>query len=115
MADQAQCISAPPPPVPLANPVAPQATQQPVSMQAPQQPVALQVPQQPAAPQTLQQMLHLNWSNLKPEFSGKPHEDAEAQVLHTSDWMNTHHFVEGVQVQRFCLILLGKARLWYHS
>ena len=30
-------------------------------------------------------------------------------------WMTTHHFVEGVKVQRFCLTLLGEARLWYHS
>ena len=29
--------------------------------------------------------------------------------------MNTHCFVKGVKVQRFCLILLGEARLWYHS
>ena len=32
-----------------------------------------------------------------------------------NDWINAHHFVEGVQVQRFCLILLGEARLWYQS
>ena len=29
--------------------------------------------------------------------------------------MNAHHFVEGVKVQRFCLTLLGEARLWYQS
>ena len=29
--------------------------------------------------------------------------------------MNAHHFVYGVKVQRFCLTLLGEARLWYHS
>ena len=29
--------------------------------------------------------------------------------------MNTHHFIEGVKVQRFCLTLLGEARLQYHS
>ena len=29
--------------------------------------------------------------------------------------MNVHHFVEGLKVQRFCLTLLGKARLWYHA
>ena len=29
--------------------------------------------------------------------------------------MITHHFVEGVQVQKFCLTLLGEARLWYKS
>ena len=29
--------------------------------------------------------------------------------------MNTYYFVEGVKVQRFCLTLLGEARLWYQS
>ena len=29
--------------------------------------------------------------------------------------MNAHHFVNGVKVHRFCLTLLGEARLWYLS
>ena len=29
--------------------------------------------------------------------------------------MNAHCFVNGVKVLRFCLTLLGEARLWYHS
>ena len=29
--------------------------------------------------------------------------------------MNAHHFVNGVKVQRFCLTLLGEARLWFQS
>ena len=29
--------------------------------------------------------------------------------------MNAHHFDEDLKVQRFCLTLLGEARLWYHS
>ena len=29
--------------------------------------------------------------------------------------MNTHHFVENIKVQRFCLKLLGEARLWFGS
>ena len=62
-----------------------------------------------------QQIVHLNWSNFKPEFSGKPDEDAEAHLLYSNDWINVHHFVDGVKVQRFCLTLLGEARLWYHS
>ena len=62
-----------------------------------------------------QQVVHLNWSNFKPEFSGKPDEDAKAYLLHLNDWMNAHHFVNGIRVQRFCLTLLGEARLWYHS
>ena len=69
--------------------------------------------QDPTGPQ--QQHLHLNWSNFKPEFSGKPDEDAEVHLLYSNDWMNAHPFVDGVKVQRFCLILLGEARLWYHS
>ena len=42
-------------------------------------------------------------------------EDAEEHLLHSNDWMNVHCFVNGVRVQRFCLTLLGEARLWYHS
>ena len=43
-------------------------------------------------------MVHLNWSHFKPEFSGKPDEDAETHLLHTNNWMNAHHFVEDVKV-----------------
>ena len=70
----------------------------------------------PQAPQqTAQTVVCFNWSHFKPEFSGKPDEDAEAHQLCTNDWMTAHHFIEGVKVQRFCLTLLGEARLWYHS
>ena len=62
-----------------------------------------------------QQHLHINWSNFKPEFSGKPEEDAEAHLLCCNDWMNAHHFIDDVMVQRFCLTLLGEARLWFQS
>ena len=62
-----------------------------------------------------QQHLHINWSNFKPEFSGKPEEDAEAHLLCSNDWMNAHCFNDDVKVQRFCLTLLGEARLWFHS
>ena len=62
-----------------------------------------------------QQHLHINWSNFKPEFLGKPEEDAEAYLLCPNDWMNTHCCNEDVMVQRFCLTLLGEARLWFHS
>ena len=60
-------------------------------------------------------MVHLNWSNFKPEFLGKPDEDTEAHLLCTNNWMNAHHFNEGVRVQIFSLTLLGEARLWYHT
>ena len=62
-----------------------------------------------------QKVVPLNWSNFKPDFSGKPDEDEEAHLLYSNDWMNAHHFVDGVRVQRFCLTLLGEARLGYHS
>ena len=29
--------------------------------------------------------------------------------------MNAHHFIDDVKVQRFCLTLLGEARLWFQS
>ena len=29
--------------------------------------------------------------------------------------MNTHDFPDAVKVQRFCLTLMGEARLWYAS
>ena len=57
-------------------------------------------------------MAHLNWSHFKPEFSGKP-EDVEAHLLRTNDWMNTNWFPEDINVERFCLTLVGEARLWY--
>ena len=78
-----------------------------------QQNQQLQQPIQDPAGQ--QQHLHINWSNFKPEFSGKPDEDAEAHLLCSNDWMNAHCFVDGVKVQRFCLTLLGEARLWFQS
>ena len=62
-----------------------------------------------------QQHLHVNWSNFKPELSGKPEEDVEVHLLCSNDWMNAHHFNDDVKVQRFCLTLLGEARLWFHS
>ena len=72
-------------------------------------PQVLQAPQQPAAPQAphqpVLQMVNLNWSHFRPEFSGKPDEDAEAHLLCIYDWMNADHFVEGVKVQRYCLTL----------
>ena len=66
----------------------------------------------------------MNWSHFKPDHSGKPEEDAEAHLLRTNDWMETlnfpkavkvHNFPKVVNVQRFCLTLVGEARLWYES
>ena len=59
------------------------------------------------------QQQQLNWSYFKPEFSGKPEEDAEEHLLRTNDWMETHNFPDDEKVRRFCLTLTKEARLWY--
>ena len=46
---------------------------------------------------------HLNWSNFKPDFSGKPEEDPEVHLLRTNDWMTTHDFPDDQKVRRICL------------
>ena len=102
-----------PPPLALAPPAAPPAspTQPPAS---PTQPVA--PPIQPASPLVQPcPMPQLNWSHFKPEFAGKPNEDVEAHLLRINDWINTQAFPEDTKVQRFCLTLVGEARLWYES
>ena len=70
----------------------------------PQDPMNLPNPPQPQ---------QLNWSYFKPEFSGKTEEDAMAHLLKTNDWMETHNFPDDTKVRRFCLTLIGEARLWY--
>ena len=74
------------------------------------------VPNQPTpvAPQIIHQQV-LNWSHFKPEFAGRPEEDVEAHLLCTNDWMLTQNFPNYVKTQRFCLTLVGEARLWYES
>ena len=72
------------------------------------------VPDIPKAPE-MPCMPQLNWSHFKPEYSGKPDKDVEAHLLRTNDWMDTHEFLDQVKVQRFCLTLVGEARLWYES
>ena len=57
----------------------------------------------------------INWCHFKPEFTGKPKEYADAHLLRTNDWMRTHNFDEDMKVQRFCLTLLGEARLWHET
>ena len=39
----------------------------------------------------------------------------EAHLLCTNDWMNAHHVIDGVKVQKFCLTPSHEARLWYQS
>ena len=36
-------------------------------------------------------------------------------LLKTNDWMETHNFPDDTKVRRFCLTLIGEARLWYES
>ena len=69
----------------------------------PNAPIAPGVPQRPP----------LNWSHFKPEYAGKPEEDAEVHLLRINDWMDTHNFQDQVKVQIFCFTLVGEARLWY--
>ena len=45
-----------------------------------------------------QQHLHINLSNFKPEFLGKPEKDADTHLLCSNDWMNAHHFHDDVKV-----------------
>ena len=59
------------------------------------------------------QIIYQNWVGKKPEFSGKPEEDAESHLLSTRDWMEAHNFPEGEKVRHFCIMLIGEARLWY--
>ena len=72
-----------------------QPLQQPVPMQL--APAGMMVP----APQIIYQ----NWIGKKPEFSGKPEEDAESHLLSTRDWMEAHNFPEGEKVRHFCMTL----------
>ena len=61
------------------------------------------------------QIIYQNWIGKKPEFSGKPEEDAESHFLSTRDWMEAHNFPEGEKVRHFRVTLIGEARLWYES
>ena len=77
------------------------------------QPVAL--PVEPVIPSVTTVQLGavppLNWSHFKPEFVGRPDEDADAHLLRTNDWMDTHAFPGGVKVKRYCTSYIGEARL----
>ena len=81
--------------------------------------VPVQPPQQPAPVQAVPtglvvpapQVFYQNWIGKKPEFSGKPEEDAESHLLSTRDWMEAHNFPDEVKVRHFCLTLTCDARL----
>ena len=83
----------------------------------PVQPVPPPVPAQLASAgvMPIPQIIYQNWIGKKPEFSGKPEEDAESHLLSTRDWMEAHNFPEGEKVRHFCMTLIGEARLWYES
>ena len=85
-----------------------------VPVQPPPQPVPIQlVPAGMVVPTP--QIFYQNWIGKKPEFSGKPEEDAESHLLSTRDWMEAHNFPEGEKVRCFHVTLIGEARLWYES
>ena len=89
-----------------------------VSQNIPLQPPQHPVPIQPAPAGIVvpsSQIVYQNWIGKKPEFSGKPEEDAESHLLSTRDWMEAHNFPNEVKVRCFCMTLIGEARLWYES
>ena len=103
---------------PVEGPGEPEGPQQPVNIpvgkaEPPQEPNNLNpLPEQPPV---LMANNQLNWSHFKPAFSGKLEEDAEAHLMRTNDWMNSHDFPADQKVRRFCLTLSGEARLWYET
>ena len=86
----------------------------PAPHQGPVQPIPPLVPNQlaPAGVVLIPQIIYQNWIGKKPEFSGKPEEDAESHLLSTRDWMEVHNFPEGEKIRHFCVTLIGEARLW---
>ena len=103
------------------GPIGPVVPAQPAPVQP--GPIGPVVPAQPALVQPgpigpvvhAPQVFYQNWIGKKPEFSGKPEEDAESHLLSTRDWMEAHNFPDEVKVRCFCLTLTGEARLWYES
>ena len=87
----------------------------PAPPQGPIQPIPPVVPIQlaPAGVLPVPQIIYQIWIGKKPEFSGKPEEDAESHLLSTRDWMEVHNFPEGEKVRHFYVTLIGEARLWY--
>ena len=71
--------------------------------------------QPPNLPDPMANQQQLNWSYFKPEFVGKAEEDAEAHLLRTNDWMDTHIFPDDQKVRTFCLTLAGEGSLWYET
>ena len=86
-----------------------------VVQNVPVQPLQQLVPMQlaPAGIMPTPQIFYQNWIGKKPEFSGKPEEDAESHLLSMRDWMEVHNFPEEEKVRHFRVTLIGEARLWY--
>ena len=85
-----------------------------VVQNVPVQPIQQLVPMQLAPAGIVMpapQIFYQNWIGKKPEFSGKPEEDAESHLLSTRDWMEAHNFPEGEKVRCFHETLIGEARL----
>ena len=99
---------------PIQNPNQDQGNSQKINQEQNPPPHTPFLPNAPIGPGTPQRP-QLNWSHFKPEFAGKPEEDLEAHLLRTNNLMGTHDFPDHVKVQRFCLTLVGEARLWYES
>ena len=53
----------------------------------------------PAGVVPVPQIIYQKWIGKKPEFSGKPEEDAEYHLLSMRDWMEVHNFPEGEKVR----------------
>ena len=71
-----------------------------VVQNVPVQPLQQLVHMQPAPAGILMptsQIFYQNWIGKKPEFSGKPEEDAESHLLSTRDWMEAPNFPEGTR------------------
>ena len=108
----------PPAQIPIHVPVAQIPIQGPtqIGQNIPVKPLQQPVPMQLAPAGTIvptPQIIYQNWIGKKPEFSGKPEEDAESHLLSTRDWMEAHNFPEGEKIRCFCMMLIGEARLWY--
>ena len=58
-------------------------------VQPPQLAPVQPVPAGPVVPAS--QVFYQNWIGKKPEFSGKPEEDAESHPLSTRDWIEDHN------------------------
>ena len=100
-------------------PVGPAPAQGPIQIiqNVPVQSIPQPVPVQPAPAGVIPapQIFYQNWIGKKPEFSGKPEEDAKSHLLSTRDWMEAHNFPEGKKVRHFHVTLIGEVRLWYES